>query len=79
MCSRSTDFTPTVSNRPPSSKKNRTGLIVGIVVTVSVAAFLSVFALYYISQRRKRQKNLEHDGIIYSPYACVHLSPTCLP
>lgn len=58
------DFTPTVSNRPPGSKKNRTGLIVGIVLSVSVAAFLSVFALYYIFQKRKRQKNLEDEGMI---------------
>ncbi|CAK7355444.1 unnamed protein product [Dovyalis caffra] len=31
------DFTPTVSNKPPRQKKNRTGLTVGIVVGVGVA------------------------------------------
>lgn len=58
------NFVPTVSNAPPSSKKNRTGLIVGIVIPVTAAILLSLFALYYISQRRKRQKNLEDDEFL---------------
>ncbi|KAH6825866.1 Leucine-rich repeat transmembrane protein kinase [Perilla frutescens var. hirtella] len=58
------NFVPSVSNNPPSSKKNRTGLIVGIVVPVTAAILLSLFALYYVSQRRKRQKNLEDDEFL---------------
>ncbi|CAJ2656994.1 unnamed protein product [Trifolium pratense] len=47
------DFIPTVSNKPPSSKKNRAGLIIGIVVGVGVVCFLVVFAIFYIKRRRK--------------------------
>lgn len=69
------NFVPTVSNNPPSSKKSRTGLIVGIVVPVTAVILLSLFALYYISQRRKRQKNLEHDeflGIDARPFTFTY-------
>ncbi|KAL5061704.1 hypothetical protein RYX36_023441 [Vicia faba] len=48
------DFIPTVSNKPPSSKKNRAGLIVGVVVGVVVVCLLSIFAIFYIIRRRKR-------------------------
>ncbi|KAI8553180.1 hypothetical protein RHMOL_Rhmol06G0324100 [Rhododendron molle] len=51
------DFTPNVSNNPPSSatsKKSATGLIVGIVVPVGVVSFLSVLALCCFIKRRKR-------------------------
>ncbi|XP_057453357.1 probable LRR receptor-like serine/threonine-protein kinase At1g56140 [Lotus japonicus] len=48
------DFIPTVSNKPPSSGNSKTGLIVGIVVGVGVVSFLSVFAVFYFIQRRKR-------------------------
>ncbi|XP_040370086.1 probable LRR receptor-like serine/threonine-protein kinase At1g56130 isoform X3 [Rosa chinensis] len=47
------DFIPTVSNSLPTSKKNRTGLIVGIVVGGGVILVLLVVAFYLI-QRRKR-------------------------
>ncbi|KAI8553175.1 hypothetical protein RHMOL_Rhmol06G0323900 [Rhododendron molle] len=51
------DFIPTVSNNPPNSptsKKSKTGLIVGIVVPVGVVSFLSVLALCCFLKRRKR-------------------------
>ncbi|GLT54427.1 hypothetical protein SLA2020_276260 [Shorea laevis] len=48
------DFTPTVNNKPPSSKKNRTGLIVGVVVGAGVLSFLSIFVGFYIVRRRKQ-------------------------
>ncbi|XP_042947975.1 probable LRR receptor-like serine/threonine-protein kinase At1g56140 isoform X2 [Carya illinoinensis] len=48
------DFEPTVSNEPPSNKKNRTGLIVGIVVGAGVLSFLSVFVVFYFVKRRKQ-------------------------
>ncbi|KAF3968643.1 hypothetical protein CMV_007489, partial [Castanea mollissima] len=51
------EFTPTVSNSPPSSNKNRTGLIVGLVVGVGVVSFLAVFIVFYIVRRRKPPTN----------------------
>lgn len=47
------DFIPSVSNKPPSSKTNRAGLIIGIVVGVGAVCFLAVFAIFYINRRRK--------------------------
>ncbi|KAL5977032.1 hypothetical protein ACLOJK_021370 [Asimina triloba] len=50
------DFTPTVSDKPPStsSKKDRTGLIVGIVVGVSALCITSIFAFFMWRLRRRR-------------------------
>ncbi|XP_058217948.1 probable LRR receptor-like serine/threonine-protein kinase At1g56140 isoform X2 [Rhododendron vialii] len=63
------EFTPTISNNPPTSnpptsnpptsnpptsKQSKTGLIVGIVVPVGVVSFLSVLALCCFVKRRKR-------------------------
>ncbi|XP_014494245.1 probable LRR receptor-like serine/threonine-protein kinase At1g56130 [Vigna radiata var. radiata] len=63
------DFIPTVSNEPPSNSNNRTGLIVGIVVGVGVVAFLSVFVIFCIIRRRKRQhEDEELLGIDTKPY-----------
>ncbi|KAM5577311.1 putative LRR receptor-like serine/threonine-protein kinase [Rosa sericea] len=47
------DFIPTVSHNPPTSKKNRTGLIAGIVVGGGVLLVL-LFVAFYLIQRRKR-------------------------
>ncbi|XP_062158088.1 probable LRR receptor-like serine/threonine-protein kinase At1g56140 isoform X2 [Alnus glutinosa] len=47
------DFTPPVSNKPPSNK-NRTGLYVGVVVGAGVLSLLSVFVAFYIVRRRKQ-------------------------
>ncbi|KAM4071019.1 hypothetical protein ACB094_11G029800 [Castanea mollissima] len=55
------EFTPTVSNRPPSSNKNRTGLIVGLVVGVGVLSFLAVFVVFYIVRRRKPPTNDDEE------------------
>ncbi|XP_075646094.1 putative LRR receptor-like serine/threonine-protein kinase At1g56140 isoform X1 [Castanea sativa] len=55
------EFTPTVSNMPPSSNKNRTGLIVGVVVGVGVLSFLAVFVVFYIVQRRKPLTNDDEE------------------
>ncbi|KAI7745731.1 hypothetical protein M8C21_022208 [Ambrosia artemisiifolia] len=52
------NFRPSVSNTPPSTKKNgknRTGLIVGIVVPIAFVSFLSLLVLYIFRQRRKKQ------------------------
>ncbi|KAF3949106.1 hypothetical protein CMV_024976 [Castanea mollissima] len=60
------EFTPTVSNIPlsnipPSSNKNRTGLIVGVVVGVGVLSFLAVFVVFYIVRRRKPPTNDDEE------------------
>ncbi|KAM3684242.1 hypothetical protein ACJW31_11G029200 [Castanea mollissima] len=49
------------SNRPPSSNKNRTGLIVGLVVGVGVLSFLAVFVVFYIVRRRKPPTNDDEE------------------
>ncbi|KAL3583930.1 hypothetical protein D5086_014991 [Populus alba] len=66
------DFTPTVSNKLPSEKKkkNRTGLIAGIVVGVGVVGFLLVFSVL-CARRRERQSNIDYEeflGIDARPY-----------
>ncbi|XP_075643305.1 putative LRR receptor-like serine/threonine-protein kinase At1g56140 isoform X1 [Castanea sativa] len=55
------EFTPTVSNIPPSSNKNRTGLIVGVVVGVGVLSFLAVYVVFYIVRRRKPLTNDDEE------------------
>ncbi|CAI9772831.1 unnamed protein product [Fraxinus pennsylvanica] len=64
------DFVPTVRDRPPSRKKNRTGLIVGIVVAVGAVSFLSVFVAYYLAQRRRKKESYDEEflGMDARPY-----------
>ncbi|PON58301.1 Phosphorylase kinase, gamma catalytic subunit [Trema orientale] len=64
------DFIPTVSNKPPSTKKNRTGLIVGIVVGVGVLSISSALVAYYIVQRRKKSQMNDEEflGMDVRPY-----------
>ncbi|MFS7930374.1 putative protein kinase RLK-Pelle-DLSV family [Helianthus anomalus] len=67
------NFTPTVDNTPPSTNKNRTGLIVGIVVPIVVVSILSVLALYIYRQRKKKQQDTSDNyeeflGIDAKPY-----------
>ncbi|XP_022893704.1 probable LRR receptor-like serine/threonine-protein kinase At1g56140 [Olea europaea var. sylvestris] len=74
--SASPDFIPTVRNGSPSRKKNRIGLIVGIVVTVGAVSLLSVFAAYYFAQRRNRKKSYEDEdflGLDARPYTFSYL------
>ncbi|KAK7857149.1 putative lrr receptor-like serine/threonine-protein kinase, partial [Quercus suber] len=61
------EFIPTVNNRPPSSNKNRTGLIVGLIVGVGILSFLSVFVVIYIVQRRKPPTNDDEEIISGRP------------
>ena len=52
-----TDFIPSVSNIPPTPtgpKKNRTGLIAGIVVGIGLLSLLSIIAILWIVRRRNR-------------------------
>ncbi|XP_028086342.1 probable LRR receptor-like serine/threonine-protein kinase At1g56140 isoform X1 [Camellia sinensis] len=65
------DFIPTVSNNLPTSKKNKTGLTVGIVVPIGVVCLLSVLALYCFIQQRKRSHKSEAEelrGMDAKPY-----------
>ncbi|KAJ9164469.1 hypothetical protein P3X46_024044 [Hevea brasiliensis] len=65
------DFIPTVSNNPPTNKKNRTGLIVGIVVGVGAASFLLVLVVFFVIQRRKSTSTYNDEellGIDARPY-----------
>ncbi|KAI3810095.1 hypothetical protein L1987_19703 [Smallanthus sonchifolius] len=71
--SATSNFPPSVSNTPPSTKKkNRTGLIVGILVPIAVVSFLSLLALYILRQRRKKQDTSDNYeeflGIDAKPY-----------
>ncbi|KAJ0734105.1 putative Malectin domain-containing protein [Helianthus annuus] len=63
------NFRPSVSNTPPSTKKNRTGLIVGILVPIAVVSFLSLLALYIFRQRKKKQYLSDnYEGNFFSGY-----------
>ncbi|XP_073279291.1 probable LRR receptor-like serine/threonine-protein kinase At1g56140 isoform X3 [Primulina huaijiensis] len=65
------DFIPSVANKPPSPKKNRTGFIVGISVAVGAASLLSILVIFYLFWRRKIQKNFVDEellGIDTRPY-----------
>lgn len=73
-----------VNNKPPSSKKNRTGLIVGVVVGVGVLSFLSVFVVFYIVRRRKQLPTNDDAGkskiilYIYALSKFIHFYSTLL-
>ncbi|XP_019196319.1 PREDICTED: probable LRR receptor-like serine/threonine-protein kinase At1g56140 [Ipomoea nil] len=56
---------------PSDKKKNRTGMVVGIVFGVGMLSFLSVFAVYCFVQRRKRQDTYDDEeflGMDVKPY-----------
>ncbi|XP_048329328.2 probable LRR receptor-like serine/threonine-protein kinase At1g56140 isoform X2 [Ziziphus jujuba] len=55
------DFEPSVSNKPPSNKKNRTGLIVGIVVPIGVLSFLSLLVVFCIVTTRRKKSHTDND------------------
>ncbi|KAI3949446.1 hypothetical protein MKX01_000094 [Papaver californicum] len=57
------DFVPTVNNlQPTAPQKSKTGLIVGIVVSVAVLSFIAIFAVYYC--RRKRSDIDEEEELL---------------
>lgn len=58
----SADFVPTVSNVPPSTKENRTGLIVGLVVGLGSVFFLIIGTVFLVVQRRKTRRAYEDEG-----------------
>ncbi|XP_042519815.1 probable LRR receptor-like serine/threonine-protein kinase At1g56130 [Macadamia integrifolia] len=67
------NFKPNVTNTPhtpASTRKTRTGLIVGIVVPIGLLSILFVLVVYYILRRRKGLKFDEDEeflGIDYRP------------
>ncbi|KAK4594624.1 hypothetical protein RGQ29_018345 [Quercus rubra] len=64
------DFIPTVSNSLPTRKKNRTGLIVGIIVGALVS-FIAIFAVLCFFRRKKGAHTKEDEdflGIDARPY-----------
>ncbi|KAL1556055.1 putative LRR receptor-like serine/threonine-protein kinase [Salvia divinorum] len=71
------DFIPTVSNNPPNelvNKKNRSGMIVGVVVSVVAVSFLTLLAICYMV-RRRRQKRYEDEeflGLETRPYTFTY-------
>ncbi|KAK1586490.1 hypothetical protein Q3G72_003086 [Acer saccharum] len=65
------NFIPSVSNIPPTGpKKNRTGLVAGIVVGVGLLSLLSVIAVLWIVRRRNRPRDDDEVllGIDAKPY-----------
>ncbi|GLT60028.1 hypothetical protein SLA2020_328170 [Shorea laevis] len=66
--SASPNFKPTVSNKPPSSSKNRTGLIVGVIVGVGVVSFLFLTGFFIFGRRPKTNEDQELQGIDVRPY-----------
>ncbi|KAK9155255.1 hypothetical protein Sjap_002735 [Stephania japonica] len=55
------DFEPTVSNRPPAATKKKTGLIVGLTVSVGTLIIASVLLMFYLA-RRKRLRSKEAES-----------------
>ncbi|CAF1777589.1 unnamed protein product, partial [Brassica napus] len=47
------DFRPTVDNKPPSKGKNRTGIIVGVIVGLGLLSILTGVGIFIIRKRRK--------------------------
>ncbi|CAL9112558.1 unnamed protein product [Musa acuminata var. zebrina] len=66
------DFTPTVSNKPPStdSNKTRTGLIVGISAAVAVLGLLTICGILTWRNRKRRlsEQNEVFTGLDVKPY-----------
>ncbi|KAH7528140.1 hypothetical protein FEM48_Zijuj05G0040100 [Ziziphus jujuba var. spinosa] len=69
------DFEPSVSNKPPSNKKNRTGLIVGIVVPIGVLSFLSLLVVFCIVTTRRKKSHTDNDeellGMDVKPFTFI--------
>ncbi|KAF9587454.1 hypothetical protein IFM89_002635 [Coptis chinensis] len=60
------DFRPSVSNRrpptPTGSKKNRTGMIVGITLSIGLLSIICAFTILYL--RRKRSSGNEEEELL---------------
>ncbi|KAK3428399.1 hypothetical protein EUGRSUZ_F04437 [Eucalyptus grandis] len=60
------DFIPTVSNNPPTSRKDHTGLIVGVATGVGVVGLVAVLLVFYLVRRRKMARMIEDQGELQS-------------
>ncbi|KAF9618245.1 hypothetical protein IFM89_000880 [Coptis chinensis] len=61
------DFKPTVSNRPPTGSKtsnNRTGMIVGVTVSIGLLSIICAITIFYF--RRKRSRSKEDDELLWA-------------
>ncbi|XP_024160928.1 probable LRR receptor-like serine/threonine-protein kinase At1g56140 isoform X2 [Rosa chinensis] len=58
------EFTPTVSGIPPTTpgKKSKTGLIVGIAVSLGVVGLLLIFSVLYL--RRKKAEKYDDEDLL---------------
>ncbi|KAL1221491.1 putative LRR receptor-like serine/threonine-protein kinase [Cardamine amara subsp. amara] len=67
------DFTPTVSNMPPSKGKNRTGTIVGVVVGIGLLILFAGVVILIIRKRRKQYTDDEELlGMDVKPYTFTY-------
>ncbi|XP_057765276.1 probable LRR receptor-like serine/threonine-protein kinase At1g56130 isoform X2 [Salvia miltiorrhiza] len=71
------DFIPSVSNNPPNepgNKKNRSGMIAGVVISFVAVSFLALLATYYMVRRRrqKRHEDEEFLGLEARPYTFTY-------
>ncbi|KAI6691701.1 hypothetical protein NL676_028529 [Syzygium grande] len=65
------DFIPTVSNNPPTRKKDHNGLIVGVATGVGVVSLVAVVLVFYVARRRKMAQMIEDQeflGMDARPY-----------
>ncbi|XP_010243675.1 PREDICTED: probable LRR receptor-like serine/threonine-protein kinase At1g56140 isoform X3 [Nelumbo nucifera] len=67
----SPDFTPTVRGDQTSPSWKRTVLIVGIVVAVTIAISTSVFAIFYIRQRKRKSIFEDEEILSMTPKANI--------
>lgn len=56
------DFEPTGNNESPASKKNKTGVVVGVVVGAGVLGFLTFLMIRFVVQRRKKPHTNDDEG-----------------
>lgn len=58
------DFTPTVSGKPPTTppKKSNIGLIVGITVGVGAVSFVLIFVIVYMKMKQRDVDDEEGKG-----------------
>ena len=71
------DFEPSVTGIPPNppSKKNNSGLIVGVVVSVGVVSIILICAILYL--QRKASSVNEDEGNAYALHSVICKPSDC--